>query len=161
MFSSLAKRLKKVDKIGVARRVLARARKQGGFDATLGRKLAQEHALCTYKDPDRPVLQALDEGLDILRGSFDLETTEDQETLGLAGAIYKRRWQATGSKGSTGASVCATTAAATTSGPQFDFGYTTINAAFVLDQLADIERPMADRPRHRSAGRGEGDKQAP
>ena len=95
---SLAKRLKKKDKFGLARRVLARVRKQGGFDASLGRKLAQEHALCTYKDPDRPVLQALDEGLDILRGSFDLDTTEDQETLGLSGAIYKRRWQATGQK---------------------------------------------------------------
>ena len=102
---SLAKRLKKKDKFGLARRVLARVRKQGGFDASLGRKLAQEHALCTYKDPDRPVLQALDEGLDILRGSFDLDTTEDQETLGLSGAIYKRRWQATGSEGSTGAFV--------------------------------------------------------
>ena len=148
---SLAKRLKKKDKFGLARRVLARVRKQGGFDASLGRKLAQEHALCTYKDPDRPVLQALDEGLDILRSSFDLETTEDQETLGLAGAIYKRRWQATGQKDQLERSYRYYRRGYDL-GPKKDFGYTTINAAFVLDQLADIE--LAD------GGRGVIDRQA-
>jgi predicted acylesterase/phospholipase RssA len=137
-----AKGLKKKDKIGLARRILARVRRKGGFDASLGRRLAQEHALCTYKDPDRPVLQALAEALDILRGSFDLEktkNTDDQEALGLAGAIYKRRWEATGQKDHLerayqyyrrGYEV----------GPEFDDGYTGINAAYVLDQLADIER---------------------
>ena len=136
---SLVERLKKKDKFGLARRVLARARKAGGFDASLGRKLAQEHALCTYKDPDRPVLKALDEGLDILRGSFDLETTEDQETLGLAGAIYKRRWQATGQKDELERSYRYYRRGYDL-GPKKDFGYTAANAAFVLDQLADIER---------------------
>lgn len=136
---SLAKQLKKQDKFGLARRILARVRKEGGFDASLGRRLAQEHALCTYKDPDRPALQALGEALDVLRGTFDLETTNDQETLGLAGAIYKRRWQATGQKNHLERSYRYYRRGYDL-GAKNDFGYTAINAAFVLDQLADIER---------------------
>jgi hypothetical protein len=42
------------------------------------------------------VLMALDQALAVLQGSFDLAIITDQETLGIAGAIYKRRWQVTG-----------------------------------------------------------------
>jgi predicted acylesterase/phospholipase RssA len=145
----LAERLKKKDIFGWARRVLAKARATGGLGAPLALRLAQRHALCTYKDPDRPVLQALDQALAILRASFDLEATSDQETLGLAGAIYKRLWQATGQKDQLERSYHYYRRGYDV-GPKKDDGYTAINAAFVLDQLADIERnegmpAMSDR----------------
>ena len=146
----LVKRLEFEDKFGSARKVLAKVRGAQIPSAKLRTWFAQQHALCTYKDPDLPVLKALDQALDILRGSFDLTNTSDQETLGIAGGIHKRRWQATGQKGELershhyyrrGFDV----------GPEKDSGYTAINAAFVLDQLADIETndatPLVDRRR--------------
>lgn len=137
----LVKDLKTEDSIGWARRVISKVRGAQIPDAALRIWFAQQHALCTYKDPDLPVLKALERALAILRGDLDLANTLDQETLGIAGAIHKRRWQATGQKDQLekshhyyrrGFDV----------GPKKDRGYTAINAAFVLDQLADIE--MAD-----------------
>ena len=90
-------------------------------------------------------LQALDEALDVLRGSFRYSMRpSDQETLGLAGAIYKRRWQATGQKDQLERSYHYYRRGYDL-GPKNDFGYTAINAAFVLDQLADIERADGTR----------------
>ncbi|BAR58797.1 hypothetical protein NK6_5639 [Bradyrhizobium diazoefficiens] len=137
----LVKDLKNEDSFGWARRVLSKVRGAQIPDVALRIWFAQQHALCTYKDPDLPVLRALDQALAILQGDLDLANTSDQETLGIAGAIHKRRWQATGQKDQLekshhyyrrGFDV----------GPKKDRGYTAINAAFVLDQLADIE--MAD-----------------
>lgn len=68
----------------------------------------QQHALCTYKDPDLPLIQRLDRALHILYGSDPkmyetdpgdisrelLSQSKDPETLGLAGAIYKNKWEA-------------------------------------------------------------------
>jgi hypothetical protein len=71
----VVKRLKKEDKFGWARRVLAKVREGNVPSATLRTWFAQQHALCTYKDPDLPVLQALDQALAILDGSFDLKNT--------------------------------------------------------------------------------------
>ena len=62
----LVKRLKKEDKFGWARRVLAKVREGNIPSATLRTWFAQQHALCTYKDPDIPVLQALEQALAIL-----------------------------------------------------------------------------------------------
>jgi predicted acylesterase/phospholipase RssA len=134
----LVKRLKTEDRFGWARRVLARVRKAGGGDGELRIWFAQQHALCTYKDPDRPILRALDDALAILNAVFDLEGAVDQETLGIAGAIHKRRWQATGQKAQLERSY-RYYRRGYDAGPEKDKGYTGVNAAFVLDQLADIE----------------------
>jgi hypothetical protein len=83
----LIKRLKKEDRFGWARRVAAKVSEAKLGSATLRDWFAQQHALCTYKDPDLPTLMALDQALAIFRGSFDLAGTSDQETLGIAGAI--------------------------------------------------------------------------
>src|SRR6478672_5902991 len=87
--------LKQERAFGYARKVLIRVRwdPRSNRTAELRRKLAQAHALCTYKDPDLQPEQRLDQALEILREVEDLETTRDQETLGQAGAIYKRRWE--------------------------------------------------------------------
>jgi predicted acylesterase/phospholipase RssA len=137
----LIKRLKKEDRFGWARRVVAKVREADIGSTVLRSWFAQQHVLCTYKDPDLPVLKALDQALAILGGSSDLDNTSDQETLGIAGAIYKRRWQATGQKDQLERSYRYYRRGYDI-GPEKDRGYTAINAAFVLDQLADIE--MAD-----------------
>jgi predicted acylesterase/phospholipase RssA len=64
-------------------------------------KLAQQHALCTYKDPDEPDTKRFKDALDILQkaGLGDLHDPNaiiGQETLGIAGAIYKAQWEASG-----------------------------------------------------------------
>src|SRR6185436_15190477 len=53
----------------------------------------QKSALFTYKDVDLPADWRLDRALDILGQAEDLTRTEDHETLGLAGAIHKRKWE--------------------------------------------------------------------
>src|SRR5215472_8827149 len=65
-------------------------------DPKLRIKVAQQRALCTYKDPDLPADERLDTALQILREGDDLDRTTDRESLGLAGAIYKRKWELTG-----------------------------------------------------------------
>ncbi|MGY4282638.1 putative acylesterase/phospholipase RssA [Bradyrhizobium sp. LM2.7] len=134
----LVNRLKSEDKFGWARKVLAKVREAPNPNAKLRNWFAQQHALCTYKDPDVPILKALDQALSILQGTFDLANISDQETLGLAGAIYKRRWQTTGQKEQLEHSYWYYRRGFDV-GPENDHGYTATNAAFVLDQLASLE----------------------
>jgi hypothetical protein len=67
-----------------------------------------------------------------------LATTNNQETLGLAGAIYKRRWESDGQKAHLDRSF-AYYEKGYRQGINKDLGYTAINAAFVLDLLAAQE----------------------
>src|SRR5687768_10001847 len=92
---ALAMLLKGTREFGYARRILARARRSPalGERPALRLKIYQQSALCTYKDPDLPVDSRLDRALEILREIEDLSQTRNQETLGLVGAIYKRKWE--------------------------------------------------------------------
>lgn len=54
--------------------------------------IIQRLALTTYKAKHPNYVEALNEALQILEGAFPKQTT-DPETLGLAGAIYKRLWE--------------------------------------------------------------------
>ena len=87
----LTKGLKREKAFGYARKLLGLARESldPEIDAQLKLKLAQEHALCTYKDPDLPVRSRLDQALEILNMADALLETKNPETLGLAGAIFK------------------------------------------------------------------------
>jgi hypothetical protein len=58
--------------------VLARIRTGNLSSPDLQLEFAQQHALCTYKDPDLPVLNSLDQAQAILNGSFNLAKTDDQ-----------------------------------------------------------------------------------
>lgn len=138
----LSKTLIDLDEMGYARRLLARAREQKITDATQRKDIARKHALSTYKDPDLPVHDKLVRALEILEETFDLKTTDDQEVLGLAGAIHKRMWQVDTDKQhlergfefyNRGFNV----------GVTQDYGYTAINAAYVLDLIASIEEQDA------------------
>ncbi len=135
----LAMELKGRNLFGAARRVLARARR---VDADQDLKLIQQHALCTYKDPNVPAYRALDEALHILARDADLARTEDPETLGLAGAIFKRKWRTDGDKQHLESSL-AYDLRGYEDGTPSERGYTGINAAFVLDLLAHTEDELA------------------
>jgi predicted acylesterase/phospholipase RssA len=89
---SLAKRLLNDKWIGLARRILLPALDKlvpadKGYRSTY-----QKATLATYKDPDLPLGWRLDEALRILERAEDLSASTQPESLGLAGAIYKRKW---------------------------------------------------------------------
>lgn len=101
--------------------------------------LVQTLALATYKDNSLLQRQAFEQVLALLAAEFDLEQTRDQETLGLLGALYKRRWRIDGRRLWLERSLhfyqrgfrC---------GVAGDAGYTAINAAYVQDVLAWLEQ---------------------
>ena len=101
-------------------------------------RLIQQQALCTYKDPELPAEEKFDRALKILAQLGDLRTTNDQETLGLAGAIHKYKWEAFGQKQYLEQSL-AFYLRGYNLGITSDYGYTAINAAFVFDLLASLE----------------------
>jgi predicted acylesterase/phospholipase RssA len=141
----LAEKLKAEKQFGLARRLLARARLEPSLidDSELRMNIYQESAVCTYKDPDLQAEARLDQALEILRQSGDnLETTTNQETLGIIGAIYKRKWEVDNHKQPLERSLNYYLRGYA-QGPARDQGYTGINAAFVLDLLAQQEEDEA------------------
>lgn len=144
---SLADRLKDARYFGYARRLLLLARRRADFpklpeDVRL--KMAQRHALCTYKDPDFPADLRFTDALAILVEADLLLPTPSQETLGLAGAIHKYRWKLNGGRGDLERSL-GYYLRGYRQGIDRDFGYTAINAAFVLDLIAGQQRADGDR----------------
>jgi predicted acylesterase/phospholipase RssA len=140
----LTKGLKREKAFGYARKLLELARESFDqeTDAPLKLKFAQQHALCTYKDPDLPVSDRLDRALRILDAADTLAETKNQETLGLTGAIFKRKWEVGGQKIHLEHSLYSYLRGYQL-GPTGDRGYTGINAAYVLDQLASLEAGLA------------------
>jgi predicted acylesterase/phospholipase RssA len=137
----LEKVLNRERRFGLARKMLQRARNDPTLQADWKLRLKFGHRLSlnTYKDPDLPTDKKLQDALEILRSFEDLQTTKNQETLGQAGAIYKRRWELTAQQRDLETSL-AYYYRGYQQGVTTDQGYTAINAAFVLDLLADIER---------------------
>jgi predicted acylesterase/phospholipase RssA len=144
-----AQALGKHDEFGYARRILDRARRQEGVrrDAELYRRIVEKSALYTYKDSNYRLLEdRLAEALKILEDEADLANTRAQETLGLAGAIYKRLWEADRKESNLIRSLYFYEKGYE-QGPENDQGYTGVNAAYVSDLLAYLElsqNPNAD-----------------
>jgi hypothetical protein len=174
----LSKRLAGFKRIGLSRRLLKMARKdlkKSEYPADY-LEIFQKSALYTYKDPDLPLEWRLDHAMEILKDVEVLspedekpvhrDITQNQETLGLAGAIYKRKWEvdgqrlhleralfyylrgyAQGAPAESRADVLKYLA----ENPSCqlhadeDRGYNGINAAFVLDLLAQEEEREARR----------------
>lgn len=134
------KELKKERAFGLARKLLGRCAEdpQVRGNADLRVKIAQQRALCTYKDPDLPVDEKLDQALSILQADADLACTTDRETLGQAGAICKRKWECSGQEAHLEQSL-AYYNHGYLHGTTEDYGWTGINAAYVLEVLADRE----------------------
>ena len=137
----LAERLKSSNEFGYARRLYGHIRRVGDYAALQTKasvaKVGQRHALCTYKDPDLPAADRFQWALKILDEVDNLKLTgaEQQESLGLRGAVHKRIWQQQGQFPDlvrSGGYYLQGYAM----GPQTDQGYTGINAAFVLELLA-------------------------
>jgi predicted acylesterase/phospholipase RssA len=135
----LAERLKSCNEFGHARKLFGRIRAKSGY-RRLGKSAAivgQRHALCTYKDPDLPAADRFERALEILDevDLLEMSSAVRQESLGLRGAVYKRRWQVEGQRADLAQSRNFYLAGYQI-GPEHDLGYTGINAAFVLDLLA-------------------------
>lgn len=148
----LTKKLKSVKAFNYARRILARAADCTKLKQDDPQKLriCQEWALCTYKDSDLPADMRLDEALDILSRTEDLAETKNQETLGLVGAIYKRKWEVDNQKIQLERSLLYYTRGYG-EGAVNDQGYTGINAAFNLDLLAHQEEAESRKAKTISA----------
>ncbi|NOT53803.1 MAG: patatin family protein [Deltaproteobacteria bacterium] len=133
-------KLKKERAFGLARKLLDHyaSDQRVTADARVRLEVAQQRALCTYKDADLPAEEKLETALRILREDADLDRSLDRETLGLAGAIFKRRWELTSQERDLEVSL-AYYERGYTDGTTEDYGYTGINAAFVLDLLAAQE----------------------
>jgi predicted acylesterase/phospholipase RssA len=153
---ALSRKLKKENAFGYARRLLRLARESSEpqTDARLSLQLAQEQALCTYKDPHLPVRNRLEGALRILDAADPLTESRDQETLGLAGAIFKRKWEVGGRKSHLEQSLYHYMRGYRL-GAADDLGYTGINAAFILNQLADLEAAEAKRAAVESKAAGD------
>lgn len=101
-------------------------------------RIKQQLVLATYKDTDLPSPHRLHEALDLLGGAFDLETTTNTETLGLAGAIYKLMWQDGGQRLHIEKSYSFYRRAHDLA--PVDDGFVSVNAAYMLDVLASQEK---------------------
>ncbi|HEX8156593.1 MAG TPA: tetratricopeptide repeat-containing protein [Solirubrobacteraceae bacterium] len=117
-----------------ARRLLSRVRTPDA-DSEL---LRQQHALCTYKDLELPAGRRLDWALTILEQGGPLEQSISAETLGIAGAIYKRRWEVDAKRVDLeNALWCYQRGFDQKDHPER--WYAGVNAAFVADRLAALE----------------------
>ena len=142
----LAKKLKEENRFGYARRLLARASNSSGIckNKNTREEIFQQLALCTYKDEDLPVDERLDRALEILCQVADFATTKNPETLGLIGAIYKRKWEVDNQRQNLERALFYYLRGYE-QGVEKDQGYTGINAAFVLDRLASLESQEAEK----------------
>ncbi|MBA3960603.1 MAG: patatin-like phospholipase family protein [Chthoniobacterales bacterium] len=158
---SLAAALKKGQEFGYARRLFALARRHTGYKS-LGAKqrlrLGQQHALCTYKDPDLPN-DRFQRAFEILCEVDDPASSVDQETLGLAGGIFKRIWQVEGQRQSLERSLLFYRRGHAL-GATNDRGYNGGNAAFLLDVLAREDAREARKAGGESAVAAAGRKEA-
>ncbi|HWC96708.1 MAG TPA: patatin-like phospholipase family protein [Candidatus Sulfopaludibacter sp.] len=142
--SSLAHDLTEENNIGYARRIysLALAQAPTGQRDDLRMKLA----FATSKDGHLPVEERLKtaEGLllEVLARAANLSPEQHQEALGLLGGVYKARWSVYGHKDHLEKAIFYYRLGYQM-GIASDLGYTALNAAFVLDLLADAERGIS------------------
>jgi predicted acylesterase/phospholipase RssA len=142
----LAKELQSQQVFWIARRLLERRFGDSDIQASPDKKLkiGRRLAVITYKDPDLPLDERLDKALRLLNQVGSLDSTVDQETLGIAGAVHKRLWETYARKEDLERSL-AFYKRGTEQGAARDDGYTGINAAYVLDLLAALEAGDTDR----------------
>ena len=143
----VADNLKNCNEFGYARKLFGRIRDARDYTSLEDKvvKIGQRHALCTYKDTDLAVADRFKRALEILDEVDRLECKpfQQQELLGLRGAVYKRMWQVEGQRKDLLRSL-AYYLKGFEIGPATDQGYTGINAAFVFDLLAREEAIEAE-----------------
>jgi predicted acylesterase/phospholipase RssA len=111
--------------------------------------LCRQEALLTSKDPELNMAMRHDRALEVLDEAFDINDPwldGDAETLGIAGGIYKRKWDELGQLADLKRSADLYERGA--KGALGDDAYAHINAAFVDDLLAEAgDDPTARRER--------------
>ena len=133
--------LKSAEKFGYARKMLNLIREEVPNDL----ELCQAHALCTFKDMDLSAEEKFDRAISILRQVEDIDNTKNQETLGLLGSIYKRKWAFDNQIRNLERSYIYYNRGyeqwdeLIIAEKEHDNGYTAVNTAFVLDLLAYTE----------------------
>jgi hypothetical protein len=133
--------LKKAGEYALVRRMLAKVASELGGNEWV----AQQRALCTYKDETLAPYQRYTAALTLLEGIGLRDPAKaDAETLRLGGAIYKRRWEREGQLEHLYESLTFYRAAYEKD-PEADLGYGGVNAAFILDVLAARARAVARR----------------
>jgi predicted acylesterase/phospholipase RssA len=151
-FEPLVKDLKSVFEFGTARTLIEK------FENVLSKDRRewfwQQRALCTYKDEELIPAERFKRALAILDApSKDLPgaqaagrpVPESPETLGLRGAVYKRMWEFGGQPENLyRAADCYLKA--WERDPVQDKGYGGVNAAYLMDVLAGLEKPFSGRP---------------
>ena len=140
----LAKDLEKLQLFDAAQRLARYLIDTKNFDDENALELYQKLALWTSKNPDAPDDTKHDQALEILdrikeiKGGVGLDDSTDPETLGIAGGICKRKWIVTGRQ-----AVLEQSLRFYKRGKEQDIesdnGYTAINAAFVIDLLAEMD----------------------
>ena len=101
-------------------------------------RIQRDLALCTYKNPDLPPDRRLKEAESIdskLLEDTKLTPGQRQDALGVMGAIWKQRWRIYGLREHLEKSLLYYRQGMAL-GIELDYGYTAVNAAFVLDLLA-------------------------
>jgi predicted acylesterase/phospholipase RssA/tetratricopeptide (TPR) repeat protein len=145
---TLAKGLNNLSEFSYARKLYNRMLALQDTNLTSEERLffAQKHALNTYKDTTLPADQRFQRALSILDKADNLEKSRNRETLGLAGAIYKRLWEVEGGRENLEKSYAYYRRGTL---EKVDFGdspyYTHINSAYLLDLLADLEEQALDQ----------------
>ena len=141
VLNKLRKQLKSENEITLARRVIAKLRKEEDLldELPLSYKadLCRQQAELTSKDPELSVNSRHDIALKILGDMFALDSVAlngDAETLGIAGGICKRRWIDLGQYEDLQRAAEYYRRGAL--GPVGADGYAQINAAFMQDLLA-------------------------
>lgn len=137
----IARQLADAQYLEQARRLAECLRSNYRFEPSVARKLRQQLALWTSKNPDAADDRKHDQALVILDDPqpgecvAGLATTTDPETLGIAGGICKRKWLLTGDRQILEQALSYYERGAQ-AGIAADDGYTAVNAAFILDLLA-------------------------
>jgi predicted acylesterase/phospholipase RssA len=141
----LASRLARRNRFTLACQVLRIAEGRCHPPDPLAFLITRKLGLCTYKDQDQPLadrLRTAEAMLYGLLGHAGLPTADRQDTLGILGGINKQRWRAFGNRAHLEASL-AWYLKGRAVGMIHDAGYTALNAAFVMDALADTDRTPA------------------
>jgi predicted acylesterase/phospholipase RssA len=143
----LARNLSNRNEFSYSRKLYNRALilQNSQFTKEQRRQYGQKLALTTYKDTALPADQRFYQALSILDKADDLATTIDRETLGLASSIHKRLWEVEGGRENLEKAYAYSRRGSLV--PVIDHDspyYNHINAAFLLDQLADLEEGALD-----------------
>lgn len=140
----LPEALAKTPTFSLGLRVYEKLKDENRIQQAERERVAQSAILCSYKDPDVPLGEGLDRAFKLFDTEMDLDSTDDPESLGLAGAVWKRSWELTGRAADLGNSLkhyrrsCIDDDGSVLDDRiALDNGYNAVNAAFVADLRAE------------------------